>query len=110
MSAWWIPPPEPRSQHLGDVGGCFPRRIDLLAYGLKEGGADEYGIHVFDVKTKKTLEDELPAARYFGVEFAPDGKSLYYARNNKQGTLLFQHVLGTRAIAGCARLRARIPG
>src|SRR3954470_21655827 len=68
----------------------------LIAYGLKEGGADENSIHVFDVKTKKALEDELPAARYTGVEFAPDGKSIYYGRNNKQGTLLFQHVLGTR--------------
>jgi len=68
----------------------------LIAYGLKEGGADEHSIHLFEVKTKKTLEDELPAARYFGSVFAPDGKSLYYARNNKEGTLLFQHVLGTR--------------
>ncbi len=68
----------------------------LIAYGLKQGGADEHSIHLFEVKTKKTLEDELPAARYFGSVFAPDGKSLYYARNNKEGTLLFQHVLGTR--------------
>jgi len=69
----------------------------LIAYGLKEGGADENGIHVLEVKTKKTLEDELPAARYTGIEFAPDGKSFYYARNDKTGTLLFQHVMGTRA-------------
>jgi prolyl oligopeptidase len=68
----------------------------LIAYGLKQGGADEHSIHVFEVKTKKTLEDELPAARYFGSVFSPDGKSIYYARNNKEGTLLFQHVLGTR--------------
>ena len=68
----------------------------LLVYELKQGGADEAGIHVLNVKTGKTLEDELPAARYFGVSFAPDGTSFYYARNNRQGTLLFQHVLGTR--------------
>ena len=68
----------------------------LMAYGLKEGGADEHSIHLLEVKTKKTLEDELPAARYFGSVFAPDGKSIYYARNNKEGTLLFQHVMGTR--------------
>jgi len=30
------------------------------------------------------------------VIFAPDGASLYYARNDRQGTLLYQHVLGTR--------------
>ncbi len=53
-------------------------------------------IHVLNVKTAKTLEDELPAARYFGVNFAPDGASFYYARNDKKGTLLYQHVLGAR--------------
>jgi prolyl oligopeptidase len=68
----------------------------LLAYSVKQGGADETGIHVFNVKTGKTLEDELPAARYFGVNFAPDGASFYFSRNNKDGTLLYQHVLGTR--------------
>jgi len=68
----------------------------LVAYGVQQGGADETTVHVFNVKTGKTLEDELPAARYFGVTFAPDGASLYYARNNSKGTLLFEHVLGTR--------------
>jgi prolyl oligopeptidase len=71
----------------------------LLAYSIKSGGADETSIHILNVKTGKTLEDELPAARYFGVNFAPDGSSLYYSRNNKQGTLLYQHVLGTRISA-----------
>jgi prolyl oligopeptidase len=69
---------------------------NLVAYSLKQGGADETAIHFLEVKTRKTLEDELPAARYMGVTFAPDGKSVYYARNNKEGTLLFLHVLGTR--------------
>ena len=68
----------------------------LAAYFVKQGGADETSIHVFNVKTGKTLEDELPAARYFGVSFAPNSASFYYARNNKEGTLLYQHVLGTR--------------
>jgi prolyl oligopeptidase len=68
----------------------------LVAYSVKSGGADETSIHLMNVKTGKTLEDELPTARYFGVDFAPDGASLYYARNNKEGTLLFEHVLGTR--------------
>jgi prolyl oligopeptidase len=68
----------------------------LLAYWMRQGGADESTIHLFDVKTGKTLEDELPAARYSSVFFAPDGRSLYYARNDKQGTLLYQHTIGTR--------------
>ena len=68
----------------------------LVAYWQREGGADEATVHVLNVKTGKTLEDELPAARYSSVVFTPDAGSLYYARNDKQGTLLYQHLLGTR--------------
>ncbi len=68
----------------------------LLAYRMQQGGADEASIHVLNVKTGRTLEDELPTGRYMGVTFAPDGASLFYARNDKEGTLLYQHVLGTR--------------
>jgi prolyl oligopeptidase len=68
----------------------------LIAYLVKQGGADEASVHLLNVKTGMTLEDELPAARYYGVTFAPDGASIYYSRNNREGTLLFQHVLGTR--------------
>lgn len=68
----------------------------LLAYGLREGGADETTVHVFDVKSRKTLEDELPAGRYLSVSFVPDGKGFYYARHTSKGTLIYDHVLGTR--------------
>jgi prolyl oligopeptidase len=67
----------------------------VVAYRVRQGGADETAIHVFNVKTGKTLEDALPSARYGSVAFAPDGASFYYARNDKAGTLLYQHVLGT---------------
>jgi prolyl oligopeptidase len=70
----------------------------VLAYAVKQGGADETGVHFLNLKTHKTLVDELPSARYFGVNFAPDGASIYYSRNDKNGTLLFQHVLGTRVL------------
>jgi prolyl oligopeptidase len=68
----------------------------LLAYAVQQGGADETSVRVMTVASGKTMEDELPAARYTSVAFAPDGASVYYARNNKEGTLLYQHVLGTR--------------
>ena len=80
------------SVHIEDVS----RDGKLLAYSTQSGGADETSVRVLNVATGKTLEDELPTARYFSVFFAPDGASLYYARNNKQGTLLYRHVLGTR--------------
>ena len=68
----------------------------LVAYGVRQGGADETAIYIFNVKTGKTLEDELPAARYSDVNFSPDGSGIYYSRNNQQGTLLYLHTLGTR--------------
>jgi prolyl oligopeptidase len=68
----------------------------LVAYAVRQGGADETGIHIVNVKIGKTLEDELPSGRYGSVSFAPDGASIYYARTDKAGTLLYQHVLGTR--------------
>ncbi len=80
------------SVHIEDVS----RDGKLLAYSVQTGGADETSIRVTSVTTGKALEDELPTARYFSAAFAPDGKSLYYARNDKQGTLLYKHVLGTR--------------
>jgi prolyl oligopeptidase len=86
---------------------------NLLAYTQQTGGADEAGIHILDVKTGKTLEDELPTARYFGVSFAPNGASFYYARGDKQGTLLFQHTMGTRPSRPVCRRgdrRRQVPG
>jgi prolyl oligopeptidase len=80
------------SVYINDVS----RDGNLVAYSVKEGGADETKIRFFNVKTRKTMLDELPSARYFSVAFAPDAASLYYARNNDKGTLLYQHVLGTR--------------
>jgi prolyl oligopeptidase len=67
----------------------------LLAYAERQGGADEAVIRIYNVATGKTLEDELPLGRYFSVSFSPDGASIYYARNDQQGTLLFEHRIGT---------------
>jgi len=67
----------------------------LVAYRVRKGGADQTSIHILNVKTGKTLEDELPRARYDSVRFAPDGASFYYSRSERTGTLLYQHMLGT---------------
>jgi prolyl oligopeptidase len=53
-------------------------------------------VHVLNVKTGKTLEDELPRRATSASFLRRTEASLYYARNDKQGTLLYQHVLGTR--------------
>jgi prolyl oligopeptidase len=67
-----------------------------IVYGVKEGGADERSIRVYDLKAAKSLEDELPSARYLSVNMAPDGQSIYYSRHTKEGALLYRHLLGTR--------------
>jgi prolyl oligopeptidase len=67
----------------------------LVAYEVRQGGADETTVRIADVKTRKTLEDELPSGLYRSITFTPDGRGLYYTRSNRQGTLLYQHVLGT---------------
>jgi prolyl oligopeptidase len=68
----------------------------LLAYHVRQGGADEATVRVYNLKNKKTLEDELPTGVYYSVDFTPDGTGLYYTRTNKAGSLLYLHVLGTR--------------
>jgi prolyl oligopeptidase len=68
----------------------------MIAYMVRQGGADETTVRVFDIKTHKTLEDELPSGLYWSVNFTPDGKGLFYTRGNREGTLLYQHDLGTR--------------
>jgi len=90
--------PAKLSRDPNTAAGLFDVSRDgaLLAYWVREGGADEAGVHLLDVKTGKTLEDELPAGRY-SVVFAPDGKSFYYSRYNEEGTLLYQHILGSRS-------------
>lgn len=67
----------------------------LIAYGVREGGEDETTIRVYNLKTGKTLFDTLPRAIYWSLNFAPDGKGIYYTRTNSKGSLVFLHVLGT---------------
>ncbi len=67
----------------------------LLAYLVREGGADETTLHVFNVKTGKTLFDVLPIADYETVVFRPDGTGLFYSRRDRKGSLLYEHKLGT---------------
>lgn len=75
---------------------AISRDASLLAYGVRHGGADETILHFFNIQTGKTLEDELPAGLYRSVNFTPDGKGIFYSRQTRQGTLLYEHVLGNR--------------
>lgn len=67
----------------------------LVAYGVREDGADQTTIHVFNVKTGKALFDTLPLGVYRSINFTPDGKAIYYTRVDPHGSLVYLHVIGT---------------
>jgi prolyl oligopeptidase len=68
----------------------------LAAYLVRQGGADETTVRVYNVKTGKTLDDELPSAIHLSVVFTPDGRALYDSRMDSKWTLVYEHELGTR--------------
>ena len=67
----------------------------MLAYGIRQGGADEQEVHLIDVATRKDLPDRLTSQRYMGVQISPDKKGLYYAVFHHSGTLVYWHAFGT---------------
>ncbi|MEP6686363.1 MAG: prolyl oligopeptidase family serine peptidase, partial [Verrucomicrobiota bacterium] len=71
----------------------------LLVYGVRDGGADEETVRVFDVNARKDLADTLPRARYSSVNLSPDKKGLFYSRVDPEGTLVFFHPFGGDAAA-----------
>ena len=66
-----------------------------IAYFVREGGEDELVVRLLDVDTKKELPDVLPKARYSGVAFSRDRKSLLYSRRLEEGPRVFEHALGS---------------
>jgi prolyl oligopeptidase len=67
----------------------------LLAYGVRQGGADEQELRVMDVAAHKELSDRLPSQRYLGVQISPDKTGLFYSVFHHAGTLVYWHAFGT---------------
>jgi prolyl oligopeptidase len=67
----------------------------LIAYWVREGGADEVSTHFFDVAERKDVGVPLERARYFGVSLTGDSKGVYYTRMLKEGPRVFR-----RAVSG----------
>jgi prolyl oligopeptidase len=67
----------------------------LLVYGIRQGGADEQEVHIFDMKTRTAFPDQLKSDRYFGVQVSPDKTGLYYALFTHEGTVVYFHKFGT---------------
>jgi prolyl oligopeptidase len=67
----------------------------LLAYLLRAGGRDETEVHFLDLDTRRELQDVLPLALYFDVNFLPDRGGLYYSIMLDDGPRVRLHKMGT---------------
>jgi prolyl oligopeptidase len=67
----------------------------LLVYGVREGGADEEVVKLYDVNKHQELADTLPHARYNNISVAPDKQGLYYGKFEKAGTNVYYHHFGS---------------
>lgn len=67
----------------------------LLAYQVREGGADETTIHFMDIDSRKNLADQMPKGRYFSISMMRDKSGFYYSRLEKEGPRVYYHPMGT---------------
>src|SRR5258708_728 len=67
----------------------------LIAYALRQGGADETALHLFDVDAHKDLPDIFPKARYAGFAILPDKSGVYLTKVMPEGPRVFFHKIGT---------------
>jgi prolyl oligopeptidase len=67
----------------------------LLAYFLRQGGADEVTPHLYDADARKDLQDVFPKARYSGFSVLNDKTGVYFTRLVADGPRVFYHKIGT---------------
>jgi prolyl oligopeptidase len=67
----------------------------LLAYFVRQGGADETTPHLFDVDAHKELTDVFPKARYSGFAVLNDKSGVYLTRDTAEGPRVYFHKIGT---------------
>ena len=67
----------------------------VLAYLVRQGGADETEIHFMDVDTRRDLPERLPPAVYFEISFLPDRSGVYYSVMAEDGPRVRFHSMGT---------------
>ena len=83
-------------KHTVTVGiGSVSRDGKLIAYVVRQGGADEVVPHLFDVDAHKELADVFPKARYSGFSILPDKKGVYLTRDTSEGPRVYFHKLGS---------------
>ena len=67
----------------------------ILAYGVRQGGEDEFSIRLFDVGSRRDLTDELPRARYGNASWKHDHSGFYYTVVTVKGPRVRFHQVGT---------------
>ena len=68
----------------------------VMVYGIRHGGEDETTLRFMDVDTKAQFGDEMPRARYSGIELATDRKGFYYSTLTPKGPRLYFHTFGNK--------------
>ena len=53
---------------------------DLLLYSVQEGGSDWRTLHIIDVRTGRTLDDEIKWVKFSGLAWDGDGRGFFYSR------------------------------
>lgn len=91
VDATRLSPDQNTSVEIADVS----KNADLMAYSIREGGADEGTIHLLDVNRKQDLPDVLPRARYGPISISPDRQGVYYGKVESTGSMIYYHRLGT---------------
>jgi prolyl oligopeptidase len=62
----------------------------IIAYWVREGGADEQSTHFLDVDAHREIGVPLAKARYFGVSLTTDKQTLYFSRNTAEGPRIYR--------------------
>ncbi len=65
----------------------------LLAYHVRQGGADEVEVHFYDVDARHDVGAVMPKYRYEGIAVTPDHRTVYYARSTDAGTRVFRRAV-----------------
>ncbi|MFC1476023.1 S9 family peptidase, partial [Candidatus Zixiibacteriota bacterium] len=67
----------------------------IMAYIVRQGGADEEAVHLLNVENGEHLPDSLPAAVYFGFAMTDNLSGYYYTKRTPAGPRAYYHALGT---------------
>ena len=88
------------ARHTATVNlSAVARDGSLLAYSVREGGADEVTPHLFDVDARKDLADAFPKGRYSGFSILNDKSGVYLTHDTPEGPRVFFHKIGTATSA-----------